>query len=804
MCKSVLLAVLIFCGSLVTNAQTCNPNDPYDQIVSDFHSTIARRQDGTLVVWGENKASDGRGDILSPQVIDSVNYPGLTGKPLKAALGSMNLRKTQAILLTTTGLFVWGSPNLVISNMITANYEFRKIAVEGKADGLPPGVRPGNVKIMTATFGGLAIVTDSGEVWTLGRDRYLFGDDSPDPDKWHQVVSSVSPYPKLKNIVQLRISPRAVIAVDSSNIWYTWGYKTFTGSGGPTVRSRATIMEKPLDYSGGLPKMIGVTSRGSGAITAYFVLSPNGNLYSMGDNYKGILGIGPTNALGVWNRVRKNSSENLENVTFISVQEHDAQILAAAAITSDNNLWAWGENDHSNLGAPASPSYILYPRTPDGFTYNVDKANYAEMGGHTLVYVKDGHDRYCYVGHRINGSMGDGSATDAVEVSMNCTNTASVPSCSFCPKTANNKIGSNQDICKGSEVSDLKGTLATLSNEDELTYHWLSSSSENTGYTMLVSENEVDLENPKVNQTTWFRRMVKNTTQDCPGDTSNPVQIAVHEFPDIPVITATSEVCLGDSIVLSTPTLQDATYNWIGPDGFNSYNQRNVIYNAGITQAGTYKLGVIGKFLCISDFATVDVNVHTFDLQIATDTNLCEGETVTLSLINSEPEYIYTWTDPKGFSSSEKNPVLEELQKNQSGKYTVVVSDTILCKDSLSFMLQIDSCSNPTFPPVVPPIIAPQESFSIPEGFSPNNDGVNDVFTINGLSAYPNNSIVIFNRWGQKVYAANPYHNNWKGENMFGLVVTGSDKQLPEGTYFYLLEKNNGEAPVKGSIYLKK
>ena len=56
MIKQLVVSVLLLVFSFSSFSQTCQPNDPYDQIVSDFHSTIARRQDGSLVIWGEGKA----------------------------------------------------------------------------------------------------------------------------------------------------------------------------------------------------------------------------------------------------------------------------------------------------------------------------------------------------------------------------------------------------------------------------------------------------------------------------------------------------------------------------------------------------------------------------------------------------------------------------------------------------------------------------------------------------------------------------------------------------------------------------
>lgn len=83
----------------------------------------------------------------------------------------------------------------------------------------------------------------------------------------------------------------------------------------------------------------------------------------------------------------------------------------------------------------------------------------------------------------------------------------------------------------------------------------------------------------------------------------------------------------------------------------------------------------------------------------------------------------------------------------------------------------------------------------IPNVITPDGDGKNDAFVIQGLQAYPQNSILIFNRWGNEVWhstGAN-YQNNWTGEG------------LNEGTYYYLLKlkDNTGNWQViKGWISL--
>jgi gliding motility-associated-like protein len=76
----------------------------------------------------------------------------------------------------------------------------------------------------------------------------------------------------------------------------------------------------------------------------------------------------------------------------------------------------------------------------------------------------------------------------------------------------------------------------------------------------------------------------------------------------------------------------------------------------------------------------------------------------------------------------------------------------------------------------------------LPNALTPNGDGNNDVFYINNILLYPNNHLIIYNRWGNKVYETSGYINDWEG------------KTLPEATYYYVLELGkdvNGESNEK-------
>ncbi|MBL4755921.1 MAG: gliding motility-associated C-terminal domain-containing protein [Flavobacteriales bacterium] len=90
----------------------------------------------------------------------------------------------------------------------------------------------------------------------------------------------------------------------------------------------------------------------------------------------------------------------------------------------------------------------------------------------------------------------------------------------------------------------------------------------------------------------------------------------------------------------------------------------------------------------------------------------------------------------------------------------------------------------------------------IPEFFSPNGDGKNDYFEINGLERFPRNNIVILNRWGNKVFAMQDYDNSWNGKST--IVMTTRDGHLPSGTYYYVLDLGNNENSKNGHIELRR
>lgn len=87
----------------------------------------------------------------------------------------------------------------------------------------------------------------------------------------------------------------------------------------------------------------------------------------------------------------------------------------------------------------------------------------------------------------------------------------------------------------------------------------------------------------------------------------------------------------------------------------------------------------------------------------------------------------------------------------------------------------------------------------LPQGISPNGDGVNDSFVISGLNAYPKSSLTIFSRDGIIVFNSDDYQNDWKGRCY---NQKRSSPFAPAGTYYYLLQPGGSSRVIKGFIYL--
>ncbi len=434
----------------------CNPNtflntsDPntieYDNIVSTFHSTLMRDAlTGALMVWGEKMESNGTTNVLSPTEVNGTNYPGLTGDILKFAAGSNYTSGPQIAVLTTDGLFAWGTQGYLISSGLTSSGTFQPVSIgtygvnsgTPKADGLPEGVAPENVKMLFGTYQTLALTTCSGEAWVLAQNANQYGDgtasSTANHQLWHRV--HVDAATTLDNVVAIRGNGyQTLMALTATGEVYTWGVNTILGDGSAiTSRPFATQMTLPAGLT---PKMIGATGT---TTSTYYVLGTTGNIYSLGTNTNRELGNFNTTSSNVWVQVQKSATtgDYLTDVVWISPQEHDRTYGSINVLTTDGRLWAWGNNNGQMLGGagaainPTEMSGSIPATDPyDSGKLNwTDKVIAVETGGHTSMIVKDNIQKYGYVGHRTNGSMGDGTSTSGTENQYNFSDTPEINLC---------------------------------------------------------------------------------------------------------------------------------------------------------------------------------------------------------------------------------------------------------------------------------------------------------------------------------------------------------------------------------------
>ncbi|NNC82069.1 MAG: T9SS type B sorting domain-containing protein, partial [Flavobacteriales bacterium] len=137
--------------------------------------------------------------------------------------------------------------------------------------------------------------------------------------------------------------------------------------------------------------------------------------------------------------------------------------------------------------------------------------------------------------------------------------------------------------------------------------------------------------------------------------------------------------------------------------------------------------------------------------------------------------FTFVWTGDDGFTSDQ-----EDLSGLTAQSYCLEVTDANGCVTG--------ECIELTEP----------DDLELPNGMSPNGDGLNDGLIIQGIEAFPDNTVKVFNRWGDEVFVANGYSNGnrWNGESDSGGIV-------PDGTYFVILVVKDGEGERELNAYLE-
>lgn len=180
---------------------------------------------------------------------------------------------------------------------------------------------------------------------------------------------------------------------------------------------------------------------------------------------------------------------------------------------------------------------------------------------------------------------------------------------------------------------------------------------------------------------------------------------------------------------------------------------------------GTFQSTVIDANGCRDSVRTILKNTPA--AQAAFTSTPSHAEPIVLTQANitfdnqSQGGLSYSWSFGDGFTSLSENPV---HQFNEPGTYTV----------NLTAYNGYDICPANY---ALTYIILPDGTVFIPNSFSPNNDGINDLFEVKGQGIVSLQA-EIYNRWGTQIYSLNAISDTWNGKEKNGIDV-------PEGVYTY-------------------
>ncbi len=248
--------------------------------------------------------------------------------------------------------------------------------------------------------------------------------------------------------------------------------------------------------------------------------------------------------------------------------------------------------------------------------------------------------------------------------------------------------------------------------------------------------------------------------------------ITINATPKV-VFTALGSVC---QEVLPFQFTQASDVSGVGGSGIYS--------GAGVTAAGIFSPAIAGigthpiKYVYTSsagcaDSLTQNITVNATPMVDAgKNISLHIGSQVRLSPTVTGNILSYTWTPAIGLSNNHlANPVATPTD-DITYRLTVISTDSCTATDTIRILI------------LKLPII--------PNTFTPNNDGVNDVWNIKNLDRYPDCIMDIYNRYGMLMYHSIGYGNAWDGR------YNGQD--VPVGTYYYVLNLRDGSKNYGGYV----
>lgn len=183
------------------------------------------------------------------------------------------------------------------------------------------------------------------------------------------------------------------------------------------------------------------------------------------------------------------------------------------------------------------------------------------------------------------------------------------------------------------------------------------------------------LQNPSISNVSSMNEGTYQVTVTDSGCTSAPafVSVSLRPVPATPVASNSGTTCELGNVQLFASTIAGASYVWTGPEGFSTNQQNPIVSSVELTQAGSYSVRSVVNG-CLSNPASTNVVITPLPPTPNPTNNgpVCVGQNITLST-DAVANAIYSWTGPNGFTSTQRAPIINNVQTNNAGLYEVVV-----------------------------------------------------------------------------------------------------------------------------------
>jgi gliding motility-associated-like protein len=253
----------------------------------------------------------------------------------------------------------------------------------------------------------------------------------------------------------------------------------------------------------------------------------------------------------------------------------------------------------------------------------------------------------------------------------------------------------------------------------------------------------------------------------CSSITTHILNIPLVELPVKPIISINQQqFCVGDTIRLRVAEQPGIKYLWSGPNNYSSTLATAIVPVTSLAQIGTYTVKAYLDYcpgqessIEIKEIYNKPVASFTTDSKVTAQMNI----PVTLS-INNQSLYAdrYLWDFGDGTSSTLENPVHEYTKPG-------------------SYNIKLFAFNNSCATAVVQGqyVINADNTMFVPNTFTPNADGINDLFEISiaNIASY---QLQIYTRWGELIFQSKNISQKWDG-------TTAGNKAMPASTYYYLI-----------------